>query len=281
MNKVFVTAQHNISEKKIDESGKTWYKFLVSENNIDPAGDKIHQNGILTNRYLANPVVLYNHDYSQTIGISVLDFTENQLIGWAWFDEITEISKQAKLQIEAGTLNAASIGLQILESSERVPTAEEKIAIQNMPYIKRITDITKSELIEWSVVTIPMNPKTLIQRGLEKGIDNIDIDLMIKNYGEDMPDTTHKAGATLSKTNLSKLQDIAKLANEVIESAKPKDDDDDFEMKSLESENVELKKQLSAKELEYNDLKMLNSNLITKIKEYENEKKLNNLLKGI
>ena len=279
MNKVFVTAQLNISEKKIDESGKTWYKFLVSENNIDPAGDRIHPSGILTNRYLANPVVLYNHDHSQTIGISVLDLTENQLIGWAWFDEITEISKQVKLQIEAGTLNAASIGLQILESSERLPTAEEKIAIQNMPYIKRITDITKSELIEWSVVTIPMNPKTLIQRGLEKGIDNIDIDLMIKNYGVDMPDITQKAGATLSKTNLSKLQQISQLANEVIESAMPKDDDD--EMKSLQSENAELKKQLSAKELEYNDLKMINSNLITKIKEYENEKKLNNLLKGI
>ena len=279
MNKVFVTAQLNISEKKIDESGKTWYKFLVSENNIDPAGDRIHPSGILTNRYLANPVVLYNHDHSQTIGISVLDLTENQLIGWAWFDEITEISKQVKLQIEAGTLNAASIGLQILESSERLPTAEEKIAIQNMPYIKRITDITKSELIEWSVVTIPMNPKTLIQRGKEKGIDNIDIDLMIKNYGVDMPDITQKAGATLSKTNLSKLQQISQLANEVIESAMPKDDDD--EMKSLQSENAELKKQLSAKELENNDLKMINSNLKYELSKYKQEKQFLKLLEGI
>lgn len=280
MNKVFVSAKHILTEKKIDEVGKTWYKFVVSENNIDPAGDKIHQSGILTNRYLANPVVLYNHDYDQTIGISVLDFTENQLIGWAWFDEITEISKQAKLQIEAGTLNAASIGLQILESTERLPTPEEKIVIQNMPYIKRITDITKSELIEWSVVTIPMNPKTLIQRGLEKGLDNIDIDLMIKNYGGDMPDITEKAGATLSKTNMSKLQDIAKLANEVIESAMPKEPDDD-EMKSLHSENVELKKQLSAKELENNDLKMLNSNLKYELSKLKQEKQFLKLLEGI
>jgi len=279
MNKVFVTAQHNISEKKIDESGKTWYKFLVSENNIDPAGDKVHTSGIQIIRYLGNPIVLYNHDYSQTIGISVLEFTENQLIGWAWFDEITEISKQAKLQIEAGTLNAASIGLQILESSDRIPTPEEKTAIQNMPYIKRITDITKSELIEWSVVTIPMNPKTLIQRGKEKGIDNIDIDLMIKNYGVDMPDITQKAGATLSKTNLSKLQQISQLANEVIESAMPKDDDD--EMKSLQSENAELKKQLSAKELENNDLKMINSNLKYELSKYKQEKQFLKLLEGI
>ena len=279
MNKVFVTAQHNISEKKIDESGKTWYKFLVSENNIDPAGDKVHTSGIQIIRYLGNPIVLYNHDYSQTIGISVLEFTENQLIGWAWFDEITEISKQAKLQIEAGTLNAASIGLQILESSDRIPTPEEKTAIQNMPYIRKITDITKSELIEWSVVTIPMNPKTLIQRGKEKGIDNIDIDLMIKNYGVDMPDITQKAGATLSKTNLSKLQQISQLANEVIESAMPKDDDD--EMKSLQSENAELKKQLSAKELENNDLKMINSNLKYELSKYKQEKQFLKLLEGI
>ena len=52
----------NLEKSFIGADGKKRFRFIVSSNDIDRAGDSINIAGIDTKEYERNPIVLYNHN---------------------------------------------------------------------------------------------------------------------------------------------------------------------------------------------------------------------------
>jgi hypothetical protein len=202
-----------------DQTNKKRYRFIVSSSAIDRAGDSINVDGIDLAEYERNPIVFYNHDWNTIIGESIISKEDGFLYGDVWFDEITEISRQTKQQIDVGTLKTASIGLEVFETNTREMTDLEK-ALNKRSWIKKVRTIDKSSMFEWSVVPLPANTEAERKRLETK--KEIDMELELK------------AGAKISRKNLEHLQNAISEINAVI-SAMDVDETADKTME-LESE---------------------------------------------
>jgi len=230
-----IYAKANFLEKTFKDDSE-YYRFIVTKNNIDRVGDRIIVAGIDTSEYLLNPIILFNHNAEKPIGFSTLSYNDDmtEMYADAYFDEVTELSKNVKQMIEKGTLRTVSIGLQVIEWNDREPTAEEKAVLSTRPYIKIISDITKSIMLEWSVAPLPMNPLAYRTRAIQKGLDLKEFEI----YNNEIMNI-EKGGAVLSKTNKEKLLEASNLISEVItasekETDKNLSDDIDAKTKFLE-----------------------------------------------
>lgn len=154
-------------KKFVTEEGKDSYRFVVSTSDIDRVGDLVVIDGIDTNEYEKNPIVLYNHA-GTPIGTSKIFKRENTLYGDVVFDGITEQSKIVKNLVDKGTLRTASIGIEVLESYTRGLTDKEKKE-STRNYFSEVRVIKKGILIEWSIVDMPAN----INAKLEHGLNNL------------------------------------------------------------------------------------------------------------
>lgn len=218
-------------EKSYLDGDKKYYRFVISSNHVDRSGDSINVYGINTQEYERNPIVLYNHDPSIVIGTSKIVKEDNYLYGDVWFDEVHEISKKTKQQIDLGTLKTASIGLEVYEVGQRELSEQEKA--QNLRnWIKKVRTIDKSNMFEWSIVPLPANIEAERKR------------LEIKKEFE-MNEVIEKAGAKISKKNLTHLQNAISEINSVISDMEvdEKQAELDATIEKLQSEIDELTKQ--------------------------------------
>jgi HK97 family phage prohead protease len=132
-------------------------EFVLSDESLNSYGYWIKTDGIGLEAFKKNPVMLWNHgrswsDSQDTIlpigrweNVRVED---GRLLGEAVFDSDDAFAKKIAQKVANGTLSACSIGLEALELSE----APEHLK----PGQTRRT-ITKSELLEVSIVDIPAN----------------------------------------------------------------------------------------------------------------------------
>ena len=249
-----------------DDEGKQRYRFVVSSNAIDRVGDSINVKNIDLTEYEKNPIVLYNHNRDIIIGNSIIKRVGDLLYGDVWFDEIHEISKKTKQQVDAGTLKTASIGLEVYETKFRELSAQERFD-NKRTWINEVRIIDKSLMYEWSVVPMPANVEAELQRAKEKGYD---VENMIKSFEIEnteintnkeivMEQTIEKAGAKLSKTNKEALEQAKDLIIKVLGAT-----EDEDEMKTFEIEN-----QITKLENEVKDLADKLVNLIEKSNEPE------------
>jgi len=123
--------------------------ILNSERPIDLT-DKtilIRSAGIRLERFLSNPVMLYQHKHAQPIGTwGNVQMVDNQLVADAQFDsELDDFAKQIEGKVKKGSLRAASITID--------PISGEMVG--------DIYVITDSELIEASIVSVPANQDAL------------------------------------------------------------------------------------------------------------------------
>lgn len=133
-------------------------EFIVSDETLNRRGYKINTGGIDLANFLKNPICLYNHIQPDSWGnqhkILPIGKWENLriengvLIATPVFDDKDDFAKKVKSQVEQGILSAASIGIKILEWSDD--------PMHLLPGQTRPT-ITKCELREISIVTIPAN----------------------------------------------------------------------------------------------------------------------------
>ena len=255
MNKNYYAASFT---KKFVENDKELYTFIVSSDHIDRVGDKMNVSGIDLSEYKRNPIVLRNHE-GKAIGTAKNIYVQdNKLLADTYFDEITPESRETKAMIDAGTLKTASIGFEPIEMKERDLREGDEVYTKSRPWITRINEIAKSIMLEFSIVDLPANIYAEIQRGLNKGIDvthlqaqykqltnregemNDEVIMEFKCKGNEVDTLKRfkdhldnngyeivKAGATISKTNMGRLNSIIENANMIKESATKETDEEE------------------------------------------------------
>lgn len=145
----------DIETKQLDEYT---FDFLISGEKVDRIGDVIHQDGMDTTRYLnpdpkkqkkSNNVILQFHMHDRPAVGNTIKLTKHKngtTTARAKFTDITEDGRMFAALYAAGVMKAVSVGIIIKDF-----------------YIDKddVFHITASELVEFSVVNVPMYPDAL------------------------------------------------------------------------------------------------------------------------
>lgn len=120
--------------------GKKHTFILCDGNRVNSHGFRTDLSGLDTERFKANPVMLYAHDPMSVIGRwENLRVEDGKLLADAVFDTEDELGKKIEGKVERGFLKGCSMGLHIKELTEG---EGEAVA-------------SKSELVEASVCAVP------------------------------------------------------------------------------------------------------------------------------
>jgi hypothetical protein len=148
--------------EKIEKSsdGDRALRFTISDGDADRENDIIEIDGWEIDNYLANPVVLWSHaSFALPIGRALsVQRINRKLVSTAEFatPDTYAFADTVYRLILADILRATSVGLLPLKY---IYNAE-----------RGGFDIQKQELLEWSVVNIPANPRAM-RRAKDAGID--------------------------------------------------------------------------------------------------------------
>lgn len=126
-----------ITEKNADE-----FTAVASTEDRDRHGDIVKSDGWDVKDFKQNPILLFMHDHTKPIGKATrvwVDKAKKQLMFKGVITTATEAARGAKQLMEDGILNSFSVGFMPLEMDGNV--------------------ITKSELHEISLVSVPANSK--------------------------------------------------------------------------------------------------------------------------
>ncbi len=141
----------NTKATSIDEANHT-ATFKISDNQIDRMGEIVDQKSWDFKNYLNNPIVLWGHDPSDPENVlgqtKSLDVSKDGSFTTATAQFDVDINSKAALiwnQIKRGTLRCVSVGFW--------PHTEEMQ--EDTPVLK------DNELLEWSIVPIPANPRAV------------------------------------------------------------------------------------------------------------------------
>lgn len=133
-------------------------RIILSDPSLNRYGYRVLTEGIDISSFEKNPILLYMHFRDE--GSSVwgnykaighwkdIRVEDGVLSAEPVFDEVDELSKTVAAKFNAGTFNAASIGIRILATS-----GEKEFLV---PGQTRET-VTKCELLEASIVDVPAN----------------------------------------------------------------------------------------------------------------------------
>ena len=142
-----------IESESTKDTGDGSFETVITTSTLDRQGESITTTGIDTTAYMANPVVLYGHDYQGLpIGKTTKLTAFNNKLKARFQLAVNEYPFAATVAalIKGGYLNAVSIGGMVKQWSDDYRTIEEL------------------EMVEFSVVPVPANPEALITaRALE------------------------------------------------------------------------------------------------------------------
>ena len=129
-------------------------RVRITNDTLNSYGSRVLTAGVDTEQYLRNPVLLYNHQRGEVIGIvKDIRVENNEITGELVFDEATELSVRCKKQFEFGSLRMVSMGISILELSD---DKEHLVEGQTRP------TVTKSKLFEVSLVDVGANDDAIV-----------------------------------------------------------------------------------------------------------------------
>lgn len=187
-------------------------EFVVTDESINSYGFRVLTAGIDTKRFKANPVGFFNHNRDDVF--SATGYTgpivrwehlkvndKGEMTGTPVFDTEDPVGMAVSRKVENGFIRGASIGISILAMSD---APEDMVKGQKYP------TITKSELIEISVVDVPSNKKALAlydQDGKRVELKDETIGVQLSAFKQP-PQTTEVALET--ETNL-KIENTMKL----------------------------------------------------------------------
>lgn len=167
--------------KSADEKPKRFHAVLSSAKE-DRHGEVVRQNFSLSN-FKKNPVVIDSHQYDTIFNIlgkmTKVGVKDGSLQGDIEFATMTMAGFMAELMVEQGFVNAVSIGFMPMDFGEK-------------------GEITKSELLEVSLVSVPANAEALIEKAF-KGIEEEEIKDEEDLEEEEIEDEPRNTKSTLSR----------------------------------------------------------------------------------
>lgn len=135
------------------------HKFIVNdENNVNEYGYRVMTDGIDTNQFMRNPIVLYMHnrawdDPSKVVGRAIaLEKKNGQLIIEVEFDEEDKFAKKLSKKVEGGFIKMASFYADIQETS-----TDPALALAGQTF----ETVTKCKMVEMSIVDVGGNDNAL------------------------------------------------------------------------------------------------------------------------
>jgi len=156
----------NILDKSVElaqgDVGENITVFVASKQIVDRDGDVIYIDGMDTTTYLSkNPLFLWSHQadllpLGRVIGLEKTFDSEGVPILKAtveWWK--SNIAQEIKEMYQQGFLSSVSIRFLAIEYEERKDNENER---------RTGWDITKSELLEISAVTVPANSEAVIMK---------------------------------------------------------------------------------------------------------------------
>lgn len=136
------------------------YDFIVNTENVNSYGYRILTEGIDTEQYMRNPVVLYGHNRrlydpkgDEVIGRTVnLRKEDGKLIATVEFDEKDEFAQKIAGKVERGFIKMVSLSADILATS-----SDEEYLLKG----QTLETVTKCKMVELSIVDIGANDDAL------------------------------------------------------------------------------------------------------------------------
>lgn len=138
------------------------YDFIVNTESVNSYGYRVLTDGIATEQYMRNPVVLYGHNRgsngSEVIGrTTALRKEEGKLIATVEFDEKDEFAQKVAGKVERGFVRMASLYAEITATS---------VAPEHLAEGQTLETVTACKMIELSIVDIGGNDDALrLRRG--------------------------------------------------------------------------------------------------------------------
>ncbi len=146
-------------------------RFKISDEGLNSHGTRVITSGIDLSRAMQNCPIYFNHedfswkDYSSIMPSGQMqNFTieGTELYADSLIDDTTELDQNLKRKVENGIIKTASIGIRVIETSD---DPDLLVLGQTRP------TITKSELLEVSLVDIPSNANATAQFSAPKFYD--------------------------------------------------------------------------------------------------------------
>lgn len=178
--------KREMKEKKREIPEKPVIEFVVADEEVNRKGWRLLLSGLDLVNFEKNPVALVQHDtWSVPIGRwENLRVDGGRLLGSLVFDRRDEEAMRLFWKYKDGYMNAVSIHVRPIEESE-----DQALLLPGQTY----PTITKSELLEISVVTLPGNAnavKLLNTDGTEYQLNLIQRQMEEKKKSPEMDDQT-------------------------------------------------------------------------------------------
>ena len=138
-------------------------EHVITDETVDRAGDIVRAKGVDWKNYLKNPVILFAHDsYNFPVGNSIrIKYEDESVKSWGlYFDERIDSSGRSDLVfrfVASGAMSGCSVGfipMEIYDPSD--PKERKRLGLGEYGI-----EIKKSELLEYSICSIPCNPNAL------------------------------------------------------------------------------------------------------------------------
>lgn len=164
---------------------------LSDGNKVNSKGYRIDLSGMNTERFTDNPVMLYQHNQDKVIGRwENWTVTDNKLQADPVFDDGDELGAEVKRKYEKDFLRAASIGLIVLD----------------MQRINDVWTVTKSELLEASIVSIPADAGAVVLYNENKEVLSFEqLQLNFNNNQQQIQNQSNMQQITLSQNTVESL----------------------------------------------------------------------------
>lgn len=162
--------------------------FIICDNSVNRYSWRLLVEGIDLSGFIKNPVCCYQHDtYSVAVGKwKDLKIVGEQLKGTVEFDRNDEESVRLYWKYKDGFMSAVSLNIIPLETSE-----DKKLLLPGQKY----PTVTKSELLEISLVTIP-GQKNAVKLSTPEG-GEYKLNLVTNNNSKKMDQETDQGKETI------------------------------------------------------------------------------------
>ena len=214
----------NFKSLETEDSDDWIIEGYATTPDVDRDNEIIEEKAVIDalNRYLTNPIILYQHDHNEPIGTVLSARYDSK--GLKIRALISKTAHKVWTLIKEGILRAFSIAGLVIE------TLWDKV--------KKLTRITVMDVTEVSIVSVPANPETLFS-AVDKAVKSFKRDINMNDESEQIDQLEKQENEVLAY--IKKLDDkITKLEEKIAQPPEPKIEEVEEKTKSFTDDELEL-----------------------------------------